>query len=165
MPDGTLKYRNRVYVPNGAAICAEILRKNHDDPHAGHFGTQKTLELLQRKYWPKMANDVQDYVRNCEGCNCTKAARYKPYGLLQSLPVPEGPWQDIIMNFIRGMPSSLGRDGKAYGSILAIVDRFTKLAKYYPVLKTITAEQMGDLLVQTIYCSFGTPKSVVSNRG
>ena len=61
------------------------------------------------------------------------------------------------------MPSSLGVDGKAYDAILVIVNRYTKLAKYYPVLKTIIAEQFGNLLIHTIFCSFGVPSSIVSD--
>ena len=53
------------------------------------------------------------------------------------------------------MLPSLGVDGKAYNAILVVVDRYTKLAKYYSVLKIITAEQFGDLFVCTVFCSFG----------
>ena len=42
---------------------------------------------------------------------------------------------------------------------------YTKLAKYYPVLKTITTEQFGNLLIYTVFCSFGVPSSIVSNQG
>ena len=69
------------------------------------------------------------------------------------------------MDFITGVPSSLGVDEKAYNTILVVVDRYTKLAKYYPVLKTITVEQFGNLLIHTVYCSFGVPSSIVSNQG
>ena len=43
------------------------------------------------------------------------------------------------MDFITGVPPSLGIDREAYDAILVAVDCYTKLAKYYPVLKTITA--------------------------
>ena len=67
------------------------------------------------------------------------------------------------MDFITSVPPSLRVDGKAYNAILVIVDRYTKLAKYYPILKTITAEQFGNLLIHTFFCSFGVPSSMVSN--
>ena len=56
-------------------------------------------------------------------------------------------------------------DGKAYNVILVVLDCYTKLAKYYPVLKTITAEQFGNLLIHTVFCSFGVLSSIVSNQG
>ena len=112
-----------------------------------------------------MAKGVKKYVRDSKTCNCTKAACHKPYGLLQLPFPPSGPWKDITMNFITSVPPSLGVDKKAYDAILVIVNRYTKLAKYYPVLKTITVEQLGDLLVHIIFCSFGVPSNIVSNQG
>jgi hypothetical protein len=29
----------------------EILKVNHEDPFAGHYGFTRTLELIQRKYY------------------------------------------------------------------------------------------------------------------
>ena len=68
------------------------------------------------------------------------------------------------MDFITGVAPSFRVDGKAYDAILVVVDRYTKLAKHYPVLKTITAEQFGNFLIRTIFCSFGVPSSIVSNQ-
>ena len=151
-------------MPSSALVEAEILLKNHDDPYAKHFGAHKMLELLQRKYFcSRMAKDVKRYVKDCETCNCTKAACHKPYRLLQLLPAPSRPWKDIIIDFITGVPPSLGVDKKAYNVILVVVDHYTKLAKYYPVLKTITAKQFDNLLIHTVFCSFGVPSSIVSN--
>ena len=58
------------------------------------------------------------------------------------------------------MPPSLKVDEKAF---LVVVDRYTKLAKYYSVLKTITAEQFGIFLIHTDFCNFGVPSNTVSN--
>ena len=44
--DGILRYKSCIYVPSSAPVRAKILLKNHDDPHAEHFGADKTLELL-----------------------------------------------------------------------------------------------------------------------
>ena len=110
-----------------------------------------------------MAKDVKRYIKNCKTCNCTKAACHKPYGLLQLLLASSGLWKDIIINFITGVPPSLGVDGKAYNAILVVVDRYTKLAKYYPVLKTITAKQFGNFSIHTVFCSFDVPLSIISN--
>ena len=153
-------------MPNSAPVQAEILLRNHDDPHAGHFGAHKTFELLQHKYfWSRMIEDIKRYVKDCKTCNCTKAARHKPYELLQSLLAPSEPWKDITMNFITGMLPSLRIDRKAYDTILVVVDCYSKLAKYYPVLKTITAKQFGNLLIHTVFCSLVVPLSIVSNQG
>ena len=116
-------------------------------------------------FGPRITENVKKYVKDCKASNCTKAARCKSYGLLQLLPAPSGPWKDIIMDFITDVPPSHGVDGKAYNAILIVVDRYIKLAKYYPILKTITAEQFSNLVIHTVFCSFGVPSSIVSNQG
>ena len=137
---GILRYKGRIYVPNSAPVSAEILLKNHDNLHAGHFRAHKTLELLQCKYfWPRMAGDVKRYVRDCKTCNSTKAARCKPYGLLQLLLALSGPWKDITMNFITGIPSSLRVDGKAYDAICYGFRSKWSSGKFHHVLKLFMA--------------------------
>ena len=49
--DSILRYTDCIYVLNSTLVQAEILLKNHDNPHTGHFGAHKTLELLQCKYF------------------------------------------------------------------------------------------------------------------
>ena len=60
-----------------------------DNPLAGHFGIEKTRELIARKYyWPTLHRDVKDYVRECDVCLASKAVWHKPYSDLQFLPIP-----------------------------------------------------------------------------
>ena len=85
--NGVLHHQGLPYVPE--IIQTELIGRHHDDPLAGHFGIEKTRELLSRKYyWPTLRHDVEDYVRGCDVCLALKAVRHKPYGDLQSLPVP-----------------------------------------------------------------------------
>ena len=45
-------------------VCKVIL-PCHDDN--GYLGMKRTLKLLQERFfWPKMAEDVQTYIRNCD---------------------------------------------------------------------------------------------------
>ncbi len=56
--EGVLHYECKPYIPE--TLRADLLERNHDDPRAGHFGVEKTLELLSHKYyWPKMRTDVE----------------------------------------------------------------------------------------------------------
>ena len=64
-----------------------------------------------------MAENVKRYIKDCKTYNCIKAKCHKPYELLQSLPAPSGPWKDIIMDFLTGVPPSLRVDRKAYDAI------------------------------------------------
>ena len=49
-PNGLLRYKGAIYVPNDPAVKQEIIKMNHDNPHAGHFGVAKTTEVIRRKY-------------------------------------------------------------------------------------------------------------------
>ena len=48
---GLLRWHSRTYVPDDPALKAEVMKLYHDDPLAGHFGVDKTLELLRRNYY------------------------------------------------------------------------------------------------------------------
>jgi len=53
--NNVLYYDGKLVIPNIGDIKIEILRTCHDDPLAGHFGIQKTFELVSRNfYWPEM---------------------------------------------------------------------------------------------------------------
>jgi hypothetical protein len=162
---GLLRRNGRAYVPNDAAVKGELLKVNHNDPLAGHFGARKTQELIRRKYfWDRLAKDVKDYVKACGVCQRTTVQRHQPYGELASLPQPDRPWQEVTMDFITGLPPS-AIASKAYDSILVVVDRFTKLARYIPVKKTLDASELADVFIRRIVKDFGTPAGIVSDRG
>ncbi len=52
-----------------------------------------------------------------------------------------------------------------YDSILVIVNRFTKLAQYIPVRKTIDAIELIDIFIHYIFKDFSCPKGITSNKG
>jgi hypothetical protein len=81
-----LRYKGRVYVPPDAAVRAEIITINHDDPYAGHLGAAKTLELIRRKYfWQKMPHDVKQWVKTCQVCQRATTKRHVRTGCLNQL--------------------------------------------------------------------------------
>ena len=162
---GLFRYNDRIYLAEDGAARAQVLRTHHDDPLAGHFGVRRTAELIQRKYyWPRLHSDVKEYVSTCTLCPRVKSARHKPYGELHPLPTPKGSWTDLTMDFITGLPPS-GRQGHAYDAILVVMDRFTKMACYIAVKKTIDAQGLADALMAHVISKHGIPESIVSDRG
>lgn len=163
--DGLLRRRGAIYVPDSPPMRAELLATHHDDPHAGHFGFARTQELLQRKYyWPGMRKDVKTYIRTCDVCQRTKTKRHAPYGELTPFQPPTTPWQEITMDFIVGLPPSRFR-GRVYDSILVVMDRLTKMARYIPVTATIDAPELAEVFVNTIFKDYGTPTGITTDRG
>lgn len=85
--DGVLHHQGLPYVPG--IIRTELISKHHDNPLAGHFGIDKTKELIAwNYYWPTFQANVETYVMGSDMCLALKAVPYKPYGDLQFLPVP-----------------------------------------------------------------------------
>lgn len=66
-------------------------------------------------------------------------------GLLQPLPIPEGVWRDLSMDFIEGLPKSEG-----YSVILVVVDRLTKFAHFLPVKHPYTATSIAQLFMDNV---------------
>ena len=111
-----------------------------------------------------MIKDVKAYIASCNVCQRVKVPRHRPYGELQVLPQLEGPWQQVTMDFITGLPPSKRR-GCIYEAILVIVDRYTKMARYITTTKTVTAVELAELFYEEVICRFGVPKGAVSDRG
>jgi transposase InsO family protein len=162
---GLLRRDNCIFVPDDASMKHELLRIHHDDPLAGHFGIEKTAELLRRKfYWQKQFQDVEDYVLGCASCQRNKPLRHRPYGELASLPYPSRPWKEITMDFITGLPESTHR-GAVYDSILVVMDRYTKMGRYVPCNKTVDAEELADIIMDEVIRPHGIPEGIVTDRG
>jgi transposase InsO family protein len=160
-----LRHKGKLYVPPEPALREELMKVHHDDALAGHFGAKKTVELLTRKYyWDSIIQDTQVYVKTCDTCQHVQVPRHRPYGELQSLPQPQGPWKEVTMDFITGLPPSRRGDG-VYDAILVVVDRYTKMARYIPTTKKLDASDLADLFFQEVIRFFGVPDGIVTDRG
>ena len=134
-----------------------VFKARHDFLVVGHFGYNKTLELISRDFWwPQMWKSVKDFVQSCDICSRSKIPRHRPYRLLQPLHIPEQPWSSVSMDFITDLPSS-----RTYDSIFVIVDRFTKMAHFMPCTKSITGEETAKLFINNIYRYHGLPKDII----
>jgi len=132
--DEYLWHQGKIWVPNKEGIRTNLIRQHHDIPQAGHGGTAKTTELIQRKYyWPHMRNTITQYVKNCDICQRTKVVRHAPYGLMKPNEAPDRPWKSIAMDFITDLPKSEGDN-----AILIVIDRRTKMIIFYHALRKWT---------------------------
>jgi len=159
--DEYLWHQGKIWVPNKEGIRTNLIRQHHDIPQAGHGGTAKTTELLQRKYyWPHMRNTIKQYVKNCDTCQRTKVVRHAPYGLMKPNEAPDRPWKSIFMDFITDLPKSEGND-----AILIVIDRLTKMAHFLPCDKEMDARQFSELFMREIFRLHGLPKDIITDRG
>ena len=58
---------------------------------------------------------------------------------------------------IIGLSLSANGNAKVYDAVLVVVDCFTKIAKYFPVQKTLNTVKLTDLFYKRIVYSFKIP--------
>ncbi|MBW0548625.1 hypothetical protein O181_088340 [Austropuccinia psidii MF-1] len=156
-----LLFKDRVVVPNDPTIQLSILQKHHDSPLAGHPGQEKTLKLVKRDFhWSGMTQFIKDYVSSCQQCSRKKNIHHKKFRLLKPLPIQNGPWICLSMDFITQLPLY-----NSFDSILFIVDRFSKIAVFIPTMSSITSLDLAHLFIKNIFSKNGLPSSIVRDRG
>ena len=143
----------------------DILHDCHDLPAAGHPGSAKMLELVQRAYfWPGLATDVRRYVANCRTCRATKPSHTAYHGLLNPMPLPFEPWTEIAVDFVTGLPTSTNEDNVDYQNIMTVVDRFTKECHFVPIT-AMTARNTARQFLRYVFARHGLPSHITSDRG
>ncbi|MCO5569163.1 hypothetical protein L7F22_022883 [Adiantum nelumboides] len=139
----------------------QILTEAHDYPLAAHPGYHKMFSNLKRDFfWPRMKKDTLDYVRRCLICQKTKAEQVKIRGKLQPLDIPQMKWECISMDFVTGLPKTIGN----YDSIFVIVDKLTKVAHLIPVKQTAIVADIAQVFVKEIVKLHGIPAKIISDR-
>jgi hypothetical protein len=107
------------------------MRSEHDSKIAGHFGRDRTIELISRKFfWPKNEDEVRQHYNECDNCQRTKSPRHAKHGLLHPLELPIKPWTHITTDCITDLPELSG-----HTKILVVVDRFSQMAHFIPLSK------------------------------
>ena len=140
-----------------------IVQMHHDPPAYGHPGISRTLELTERRYWwPRIAQDVKDYVKGCADCQRNKVnnqARKAPLSPIFAKPGAL-PFETVSMDFIVKLPLSNG-----YDSILMVTDHdCTKAVILILCNETITAEGVAKLYLEHVFKRVGLPKMFIHNQ-
>ena len=106
---------------------------------------------------------MDDFVKQCQIYQQAKHLNTHPAGLLQPLPIPQGAWQDLSMDFVEGLPKSEG-----YNVILVMVDRFTKYAHFIPLKHPYNAPYNAATVARGVFDNViklhGLPQTIVLDR-
>lgn len=79
----------------------QILEEMHSSAMGSHSGITATYQRLKKFfYWPKLKEEVHNFVQSCNTCQVTKSEHVHYPGLLQPLPIPEEAFSSIGMDFI-----------------------------------------------------------------
>ena len=161
----TLFYKDRNYVLENLTLQWDVIWMLHNHKMAGHPGEAEMLVAVEQHYWwPGLCTFVRNYVKGCGICQQYKINRSPPshpsYMLIPPL-LSTRPFASCSMDLITDLPLFQGFD-----SILVMVDcSLTKEVILLPCNKTITAEQVAELLLEHLYKQFGLLDEFISNRG
>ena len=92
-----------------------------------------------------MKKEIAAFVARCDNCCCVQAINMKA-GLLQPLSIPGWKWEEVSMDIISGLLTSV----KGYDSICVIVDRLTKVARFILVQTDYRPHQYAELYFEHI---------------
>ena len=64
-----------------------------------------------------MKRDISDFVSRCLTCQQVKCEHQRPGGVSQGMSIPTWKWERITMDFVVGLPTTVG----GYDSIWVVV--------------------------------------------
>ena len=123
----------------------------------GHAGVGATLHLVRQYFfWPRMARDIDQYVRSCS-CRRRKRATSRRIAMLPGRALE--PWDELQMDILKiDVPS---QSGNLY--ILLVVDRASKFPFGFP-LKSKQAIGVARKLTELLL-TFGVSKCISCDGG
>lgn len=105
LKNGLLRYKGRIWLGTNTKLQQKIIQELHNSPLGGHSRFPVTYRRIKQLFaWFGMKKQVQSQLKQCQICIQAKPERVKYPGLLQPLPVPDGVWHVISMDFIEGLP-------------------------------------------------------------
>lgn len=160
LKDGLIYYKSRIWFSNTAALHIKILQAFHSSPLGGHSRIEATYARVKKLFaWHNLKNSVHDFIKQCTIYQQARAERVAYPGLLEPLPIPDGAWQTVSLDFIEGLPKST-----SYNYILVVVDKFSKYAHFIPLAHPFIAFQVALAYLQHVYKLHGLPKAMISDR-
>lgn len=138
------------------SLRSKLLKIAHEK--FGHPGIQKTIKLLTPVYyWQNITIDIANFNKHCHTCQINKKPRQKRFGLLQTMPPVDKPFELIAVDSVGGF--NYYNSTKKY--LTLIIDHHTRFMWSF-ASKAITSEAYAGFLQQIF--KIQTPKNVLSDR-
>jgi len=138
----------------------QILEEAHDSPSGGHFGINKTLEKIRKRfYWATCKQDVEEWCKSCKICLARRGPTGKGKSPLQIYNVG-APFERVQMDILGPLPLTIL--GNKY--LLVVVDCFTKWVEAFP-LKNIRARTVAEVFLSQIVSRHGVPLEIHTDQG
>ena len=142
-------------------LVSKVLHEMHSSPLSGHLGVLKTYDKVSKSfYWKGIWGDVKKFVMECASCQKNKDSHQLPSGLLHPLPIPDGKWTHISMDFITGLPKTK----HGWDQIFVVIDRLTKSAHFMASKTTYGASHIAKQFLEHVFKIHGLPLNIVCDR-
>ena len=144
--DETLMYAQKVVIPR--VLWKKVLKEFH----LGHPDISRMKSLMRSfTYWLKMDQDIEDFVRHCEGCQL--AAKSPPLRT-QPWPKTDIPCPHIHMDYAGSL------NGYYYLVIIDSYSKWPEVFKYKHPTATNTIRALNK-----VFSHLGVPNTIVSDNG
>lgn len=136
----------------------KLIQEAHDSLVGGHMGILRTLRTLKRRYyWPRMVEDITDYINGCIKCKEMKKLR----GAQARMTITDNwqrPMSSIQLDLVGPLP------GRSIRYILTIECQFSKFIMAIP-LRTKESKEVAEAFVEKWVLLFGAPESILCDLG
>ena len=131
----------------------------HDSDYAGHPGMSRMkLTIGTRFYWPRMRQDIENWVKCCRSCTMAKRGpKLSRHPLQQELS--GAPFDRVAFDVIGPLPTTT--NGCRF--ILTVIDYYSKWAEAYP-LPNHRAETVATCIVSNWISHHGIPLRLHSDN-
>ena len=134
-----------------------VIQQYHSQYHSGVNKTYKRIRL--QWFWPGMTSQVRHTVQRCEICQAAKHSN--PIQSVNQQRLFAGrPWQVLSIDLV-GPFSKTPRDNSW---VLVLSDHFTRWRDAIPV-RNGTTVCIAEALERQVFCYFGLPERIHSDRG
>src|SRR5258707_1948671 len=132
----------------------EVLRQAHDAlGHKGYYSTLRTL--LDRFWWPSLANDVKQYITTCHECQIRQTTKVRiPPTVAVPAPLFRKAYIDTML-----MPPAAG--------FRYIVQARCSLSAWpeWRALRVETTRTLAAFIFEDILCRWGAVEEIVTDNG
>ena len=129
-------FSRQIVIPH--SVRERLMHLLHHSKSGGHAGGLRMYSTLRRyEYWPSIAVDVYNFLRNCMSCARQRIRLRRHNSFLKLLPATK-PGEQVAIDLLGPLP----RTRAGYEYILVITDRFYKMTKVH-ALREISAYQVA----------------------
>lgn len=137
-----------------------IINDYHVLPTAGHAGVNRTLNTIEQKfYWPKMKQDIRNFIKSCELCQKNKNLPTNRTPMIVTTTANTA-FEKIYLDLV----GPLIPDHEDNKYILTTQCELTKFITATPI-KDKSASVVAKAFVEKVVLSFGVPHTIATDRG